>query len=418
MNELHNFTLLFLAMLVISTLMRVYLSQRQINHVKSHRAKVPESFTDKITLKDHQKAADYTISKVKFGRLPLFYDVILLLIWTLGGGLQWLDQNILSLGLNPVFTGIAVMLTFTLISSLLNLPFSIYNTFVLEEKFGFNRTTVKTFITDMLKGSLLGAVIGIPLLYVILWLMEQSGDQWWIYAWMVISGFSLFMMWVYPTWIAPIFNKFEPLEEGETLNRITSLLNRCGFNSNGIFVIDGSKRSSHGNAYFSGFGRNKRIVFFDTLLKMLSDDELEAVLAHELGHFKKKHIIKGMAISFATTLLGLALLAWLMKTEWFYTALGIQQASTYMALLLFTLVMPVFTFAFQPVFSIFSRKNEFEADAFAAEQTEAKYLIHALVGLYRENASTLTPDPMYSAFYDSHPPAPVRIAHLNAHAGA
>jgi STE24 endopeptidase len=228
------------------------------------------------------------------------------------------------------------------------------------------------------------------------------------------------MMWIYPTWIAPIFNKFEPLEEGETLNRITSLLQRCGFNSNGIFVIDGSKRSSHGNAYFSGFGRNKRIVFFDTLLKMLSDDELEAVLAHELGHFKKKHIIKGMAISFGTTLLALAILAWLMKAEWFYTSLGIiDQASIYkpyIALLLFTLVMPVFTFVFQPLFSIFSRKNEFEADAFAAEQTDAKYLIHALVGLYRENANTLTPDPMYSAFYDSHPPAPVRIAHLNAHA--
>ena len=224
------------------------------------------------------------------------------------------------------------------------------------------------------------------------------------------------MMWVYPTWIAPIFNKFEPLEEGETLNRITSLLTRCGFNSNGIFVIDGSKRSSHGNAYFSGFGRNKRIVFFDTLLKMLSDDELEAVLAHELGHFKKKHIIKGMLISFTTTLIALAILAWLMKAEWFYTALGVSNTSTYMALLLFALVMPVFTFAFQPLFSIFSRKNEFEADAFAAEQTDAKHLINALVGLYRENASTLTPDPLYSAFYDSHPPAPVRIAHLNAQA--
>jgi len=416
MNELHNFTLLFLVMLVISTLMRLYLSQRQVNHIEKHRAEVPESFADKITLEEHQKAADYTTAKVKFGRLPLFYEVILLLAWTLGGGLQWLDQNILALGLNPIVTGIIVILAFSVISAMLDLPFSIYSTFVIEEKFGFNRTTVKTFITDMIKGSLLGAIIGIPLLYVILWLMEQTGDQWWLYAWLVISGFSLFMMWVYPTWIAPIFNKFEPLEEGETLNRITSLLNRCGFNSNGIFVIDGSKRSSHGNAYFSGFGRNKRIVFFDTLLKMLSDDELEAVLAHELGHFKKKHIIKGMAISFATTLIALAILAWLMKTEWFYTALGISQASTYIALLLFTLVMPVFTFVLQPLFSVFSRKNEFEADAFAAEQTEAKYLIHALVGMYRENASTLTPDPIYSAFYDSHPPAPVRIAHLDAHA--
>lgn len=414
MNELHIFTLLFLAMLLISTVMRLYLSQRQINHVSQHRAKVPASFAENISLEDHQKAADYTTAKVKFGRLPLFYEVILLLIWTLGGGLQWLDQNILALDLNPIFTGISVILVFSFISSMLDLPFSLYSTFVIEEKFGFNRTTIKTFISDMLKGSLLGLAIGVPLLYVILWLMEQTGDQWWIYTWLVISGFSVFMMWVYPTWIAPIFNKFEPLEEGDTLKRITSLLERCGFNSNGIFVIDGSKRSSHGNAYFSGFGRNKRIVFFDTLLKMLSDDELEAVLAHELGHFKKKHIIKGILISFATTLIGLALLAWLMKADWFYTALGINQASTYMALLLFTLVMPVFTFVLQPLFSIFSRKNEFEADAFAAEQTDAKYLIQALVGLYRENASTLTPDPIYSAFYDSHPPAPVRIAHLNA----
>jgi len=416
MDQSHNFTLLFLAMLSVSTLMRLYLSQRQIDYVTKHRAKVPDSFADKISLEDHQKAADYTTAKVKFGHLPLVYEVALLLIWTLGGGLQWLDQTILALELSPILTGIAVILAFTFISAALDLPFSIYSTFVIEEKFGFNRTTIKTFITDMIKGSLLGMAIGIPLLYVILWLMQQTGDQWWIYTWLVISGFSLFMMWVYPTWIAPIFNKFEPLEKGETLDRITSLLTRCGFNSNGIFVIDGSKRSSHGNAYFSGFGRNKRIVFFDTLLKMLSDDELEAVLAHELGHFKKKHIIKGMAISFATTLLGLAVLAWLMKAEWFYTALGVPHASTYMALLLFTLVLPVFTFVFQPLFSIFSRKNEFEADAFAAEQTDAKHLIHALVGLYRENASTLTPDPVYSAFYDSHPPAPVRIARLNVHA--
>jgi len=418
MNEMHStpFLFLFLAMLLISTLMRLYLSHRQINHIAQHRSKVPESFAENISLEDHQKAADYTTTKVKFGRLPLFYEVILLLIWTLGGGLDWLDKNILVLELSPILTGIAVILVFSFISSMLDLPFSIYSTFVIEEKFGFNRTTVKTFIFDMVKGSLLGLIIGVPLLFVILWLMEQAGDPWWIYTWLVICGFSLFMMWIYPTWIAPIFNKFEALEEGKTLDRINSLLNRCGFNSNGIFVIDGSKRSSHGNAYFSGFGRNKRIVFFDTLLKMLSDDELEAVLAHELGHFKKKHIIKGMAISFATTLLALAVLAWLMKADWFYTSLGISHTSTYMALLLFTLIMPVFTFVFQPLFSIFSRKNEFEADAFAAEQTDAKYLIHALVGMYRENASTLTPDPLYSAFYDSHPPAPVRIAHLNAHA--
>jgi STE24 endopeptidase len=414
MNELHNFTLLFLAMLLISTLMRLYLSHRQISHVSQHRSKVPNSFADKITLQEHQKAADYTMAKVKFGRLPLFYEIALLLIWTLGGGLEWLDKNIIALGLSPAMTGIAVILSFALISALLDLPFSVYSTFVIEEKFGFNRTTIKTFIVDMIKGGALGLLLGVPLLYIVLWLMQQSGDQWWLYTWIVISGFSLFMMWVYPTWIAPIFNKFEPLEEGETLKRITGLLERCGFNSNGVFVIDGSRRSSHGNAYFSGFGRNKRIVFFDTLLKMLSDDELEAVLAHELGHFKKKHILKGILISFATTLAGLAMLAWLMKAPWFYISLGVSQPSTYMALLLFTLIMPVFTFAFQPLFSIFSRKNEFEADAFAAEQTDANYLIKALVDLYRENANTLTPDPLYSAFYDSHPPAPVRIAHLNA----
>ena len=416
MNDMHLFTQLFIIMLVISIAMRLYLSHRQITHVERYRASVPDEFADKISLEDHQKAADYTSAKVRFSRIPLFYESILLLVWTLGGGLEWLNNSVIGLGWSPIVTGIAVIISYVFISAVLDLPFSVYSTFVIEEKFGFNRTTVKTFIIDLFKGSMIGIVLGVPLLYVILWLMQQMGDLWWLYAWAVISGFSLFMMWVYPTWIAPIFNKFEPLEEGETLDRITGLLKRCGFNSNGIFVIDGSKRSSHGNAYFSGFGKNKRIVFFDTLLKMLNDDELEAVLAHELGHFKKKHIIKGMIISFSTTLAGLAILAWLMQTEWFFTSLGISQPSIHMALLLFTLVMPVFTFALQPLFSMFSRKNEFEADAFAAEQTDARHLVQALVGLYRENASTLTPDPLYSSFYDSHPPAPVRIAHLNSHA--
>jgi STE24 endopeptidase len=411
---MHDFTLLFLLMLSISIALRFWLSHRQIAHIEAHRAKVPDAFADKISLEDHQKAAAYTISKTRFGRLPLFYDAGILLLWTLGGGLQWLDQTINTYQLSPIFTGIAVMLAFTLLSSLLDLPFSIYSTFVIEEKFGFNRTTPKTFIIDMFKGAALGVVIGVPLLFVILWLMQQAGSMWWIYTWAVLTAFSLLMMWIYPTWIAPIFNKFEPLEEGDTLKRITSLLNRCGFSSNGVFVIDGSKRSSHGNAYFSGFGKNKRIVFFDTLLKMLDDDQLEAVLAHELGHFKKKHIVQGMLISFATTFIALAVLAWLMKNEWFYQALGVSTASTYMALLLFMLISPVFTFMLSPVMSMFSRKNEFEADAFAAEQTNANDLITALVGMYKENASTLTPDPLYSAFYDSHPPAPVRIAHLNA----
>ncbi len=411
---MHEFTLLFLLMLAISLGLRFWLSQRQINHVLAHQDEVPEAFAGKISLPEHQKAADYTITKTRFGRLPMLYDAGLLLLWTLGGGLDWLDQTVRALGYSEIVTGIIVLLGFALISSLLDLPFSIYSTFVIEEKFGFNRTTPKTFIIDMLKGAMLGFIIGAPLLYVILWLMQQMGDMWWIYTWIVLTAFSLLMMWIYPTWIAPLFNKFEPLEDGETLRRIKSLLERCGFSSNGVFVIDGSKRSSHGNAYFSGFGKNKRIVFYDTLLKMLDDDQLEAVLAHELGHFKKKHIVQGMLISFATTFIGLAILAWLMKNDWFYHALGVSTPSTYMALLLFMIVSPVFTFILSPLMSMFSRKNEFEADAFAAEQTDASNLITALVGLYRENASTLTPDPLYSAFYDSHPPAPVRIAHLNA----
>ncbi len=411
---MHEFTLLFLLMLAVSLTLRFWLSQRQINHVLAHQAEVPTAFAGKISLPEHQKAADYTITKTRFGRLPMLYDAGLLLLWTLGGGLDWLDQTVRALGYSEIVTGIIVLLGFALISSLLDLPFSIYSTFVIEEKFGFNRTTPKTFVIDMLKGAMLGFIIGAPLLYVILWLMQQMGDMWWIYTWIVLTAFSLLMMWIYPTWIAPLFNKFEPLEDGETLRRVKSLLERCGFSSNGVFVIDGSKRSSHGNAYFSGFGKNKRIVFYDTLLKMLDDDQLEAVLAHELGHFKKKHIVQGMLISFVTTFIGLAILAWLMKNDWFYHALGVSTPSTYMALLLFMIVSPVFTFILSPLMSMFSRKNEFEADAFAAEQTDASNLITALVGLYRENASTLTPDPLYSAFYDSHPPAPVRIAHLNA----
>ena len=305
-----------------------------------------------------------------------------------------------------------VMLSLMLLSSALELPFSLYSTFVIEERFGFNRTTAKTFVIDLFKGLLLVLALGAPLLWVVLWLMEKSGDLWWIYTWVVWTGFGLLIAWAYPSWIAPLFNKFTALEDGETLTRINNLLQRCGFSSKGVFVIDGSRRSSHGNAYFAGFGKNKRIVFFDTLLKSLNNDELEAVLAHELGHFKHKHIIKSMAISMVTSLAGLALLAWLMQQGWFYTSLGVSQTSNYMALLLFSITLPVFTFLLHPVMSLLSRKNEFEADRFAAQQSRAEYLIQALVTMYKENASTVTPDPLYSAFYDSHPPAPVRIAHL------
>ena len=409
---MHSFAVSFLAFFAISIVVKFWLAQRHLSHIQKNRAQVPDAFNEKISLEDHQKAADYTTAKVTFGRWPLLYDAAILLVLTFGGGLELLDQTARSYGLEPIYTGILVIFSLMIISALLDLPFTIYSTFIIEEKFGFNRTTVKTFITDMFKGALLAAILGLPLIWVVLWLMEQAGELWWIYTWAVWTSFSLFIAWAYPTWIAPIFNKFSPLEEGDTLNRIKSLLSRCGFNSDGIFVIDGSKRSSHGNAYFSGFGKNKRIVFYDTLLETLSDDELEAVLAHELGHFKRKHIVKGMAITIVATLLALAILAWLMKADWFYNALGISTPSTYMALLLFSLVAPVFTFLLSPLMSMFSRKNEFEADEFAAQQSEARFLIQALVNLYKENASTLTPDPMYSAFYDSHPPAPVRIAHL------
>lgn len=412
---MHSFGLAFLCFLALSFIIKLWLAHRHINHIAQHRNDVPAAFREKLSLADHQKAADYTTTKVKFGRWMMFYsDIILLLLWTFGGGLEWLDQYARNFGMQPIVTGMAVILGMMLLSSVLDLPFSIYSTFVIEQRFGFNRTSAKTFVIDIGKGILLALALGVPLIWVVLWLMQQAGSLWWLYTWMVWTGFGLFIAWAYPKWIAPIFNKFTPLEDGETLTRINNLLQRCGFNSNGVFVIDGSKRSSHGNAYFAGFGKNKRIVFFDTLLKSLNNDELEAVLAHELGHFKHKHIIKSMAISMITSLLGLWLLAWLMEQSWFYTALGVSQPSNYMALLLFSITLPVFTFLLHPLMSLLSRKNEFEADRFAAQQSNAQYLINALVNMYKENASTVTPDPLYSAFYDSHPPAPVRIAQLAA----
>lgn len=409
---MHPFAQVFLALLALSLATRFWLNLRQVAHVLRYRAEVPDAFREKISLEEHQKAADYTISKSRFNRWPMIYDALILLGWTFGGGLQWLDQAWTGMQYSPIITGIGVIFSLMLISALLDLPFSLYSTFVIEEKFGFNRTTVKTFIMDMFKGALLAVLLGLPLIWLVLWLMEISGEQWWLYTWVVWTAFSLFIAWAYPTWIAPLFNKFSPLEKGPTLERINNLLHRCGFASKGIFVIDGSKRSSHGNAYFAGFGKNKRIVFYDTLLESLDDDELEAVLAHELGHFKRKHILKSMLLTMVFSLVGLWVLAWLMQNEWFYQSLGVSTSSHYMALILFSLILPVFTFFLSPVMSLFSRKNEFEADEFAAQQTDAGNLIHALVKLYRENASTLTPDPVYSSFYDSHPPAPVRINHL------
>lgn len=409
---MQTFTYVFLAFLLVSTLIQLYLSLRQKQHVSAHRSAVPAAFADKISLAEHQKAADYTLAKGGFGRIDLLVGLVILLLWTLGGGLNWLDGVWRSFGWSDLYTGAAVIISMMLIGSLLDLPASLYRTFVLEERFGFNKMTPVTFAVDLVKGSALMLVIGIPLVMLILWLMESAGTYWWLYAWVSLTAFSLLMTWAYPKFIAPIFNKFSPLEEGEVAERIRALLERTGFNSKGVFVMDGSRRSAHGNAYFTGFGKNKRIVFFDTLLKHLTPAQVEAVLAHELGHFKRKHIVKGMVLSMAISLTGFAMLAWLMQQAWFYTSLGVSQQSTYMALLLFMLVSPVFTFFIGPIMAWWSRKHEFEADDFAAKQSSSAELIAALVGLYRENANTLTPDPLYSAFYDSHPPAAIRIAHL------
>ena len=409
---MQTFTYIFLGFLLASTLVQLYLSLRQKAYVSQHRAAVPAPFADKITLAEHQKAADYTLAKGGLGRLESGISLVLLLLWTLGGGLNWLDQFWRGFGWGELLTGAAVIMSFSMMGSLLDIPASLYRTFILEQRFGFNNMTAQTFVTDLLKGTALALVIGIPLVMLMLWLMASAGQYWWLYAWASLTAFSLLMTWAYPQFIAPLFNQFTALEDGEVAERITALLTRTGFNSNGVFVMDGSKRSAHGNAYFTGFGKNKRIVFFDTLLKHLTPAQVEAVLAHELGHFKRKHIIKGMVVSISFTLAGFGVLAWLMQQEWFYTSLGVQQPSTYMALLLFVLMSPAFTFFISPLMARWSRQHEFEADDFAAEKSSSAELIAALVGLYKENASTLTPDPLYSAFYDSHPPAMVRIAHL------
>jgi len=325
---MHTFTLIFILFLLITSGVQLWLSLRQAKHVAAHRAKVPDEFADKITLEDHQKAADYTHTKGSFGRINLVIGAVVLLLWTLGGGLEWLDNLVRSYDLGPLTTGVAVLIGFSIISSIIDIPASLYSTFVIEEKFGFNKLTLKVFFMDILKGALLSIVIGIPLILLVLWLMESAGDLWWLYAWIALTLFSIVMLRAYPKLISPIFNKFEPLEEGEVLDRVKNLLSKTGFNSDGVFVMDGSKRSSHGNAYFTGFGKTKRIVFFDTLLKGLTPTQVEAVLAHELGHFKHKHVFKGMLVSMTMTLVGFAVLAWLMKQEWFYPALGVQQSST------------------------------------------------------------------------------------------
>ncbi|PPC96004.1 MAG: peptidase M48 [Methylotenera sp.] len=409
-------TITFITLLFATTLVRVWLGNRHIAHVQSHRNQVPNAFSENIALEAHQKAADYTTDKTKLALTEASMQAILLAVLTIGGGLQWIDEVWRNLIIDhEIARGALVIVSAMLVSSVIDLPFEYYKTFVVDEKFGFNKMTPAMFFSDLIKQSVVGIILGAPVLFAALWLMQGAGQYWWLYLWVIWSVFNLLMLAIYPTFIAPFFNKFTPLEDQNLKQRIETLLTKCGFKSQGLFVMDGSARSSHGNAYFTGFGASKRVVFFDTLLDRLNPDEIEAVLAHELGHFKHHHVIKRIAMMFFVSFLGLALLGWLMNQPWFYSGLGVSQMSNYMALVLFLLVSPVFLFILRPIMASYSRKNEFEADSYAAKHADAKYLIEALVKLYRDNASTLTPDPLHSAFYDSHPPASIRISKLAAY---
>ena len=407
-----QFSFIFITALALTSLLRLWLASRHISHVAAHRDQVPETFRAKVSLAEHQKAADYTCAKTRFSMFGILSDAALLLAFTLAGGIQFIAGLSNSCSESPLAQGMLTIVLVMLLSSLLELPFSLYRTFIIEARFGFNKMTLRLYLIDALKSLLLGAVLGLPLLLCVLWLMGRMGGYWWLYVWLAWMVFNLLILFIYPTFIAPLFNKFTPLQDGAMKARISALLGKCGFTVQGLFVMDGSKRSSHGNAYFTGFGKNKRIVFFDTLLERLSGNEIEAVLAHELGHFKRHHVPKRIAATFAMSLGFLWLLGQLMQTDWFYNGLGVNTPSTAIALLLFFMILPLFSFLFQPLLSANSRKHEFEADAYAALKTDASDLINALVKLYQDNAATLTPDPLYSSFYDSHPPASARIAHL------
>jgi len=415
-----GFSVLFVFFFVLTLVLRYWLANRHIRHVLRHRGQVPAEFAARIPLAAHQKAADYTVARTRFGLFHALWSGLVLVGFTLLGGLQALSGAVLHFTGPGMAHQVGLVVAFAVVSGVLDLPFDYYRQFVIEERFGFNKMKVGLWLSDMVKSSAIGAVIGLPLIWVVLTLMDRTGDLWWFYAWLVWSGFQLLMMVLFPTVIAPLFNKFSPLSDDGLKARIEGLMARTGFASKGLFVMDGSKRSSHGNAYFSGFGANKRIVFFDTLIERLAPQEVEAVLAHELGHFKLKHIVKRIAVMFALSLVFLALLGWLKNQVWFYTGLGVipdvstllGQSNDAMALLLFMLVLPVFLFPFAPLSSLTSRKHEFEADAFAARHSDARDLVSALVKMYEDNASTLTPDPLHSAFYDSHPPAWVRVQHL------
>ena len=412
--EFNFFTFIFLFAILTSVIALLWLNFRQGRAIKISFNEVPEGFKETITLEDHQKAGRYTQAKLLANHFEIIFSTIVLLIWTLGGAMNWLDVFWHEKISDPIWLGTVFILSIMLIASFIDLPFSIYRNFILEERFGFNRMTIKTFTSDLIKELILTLALGMPLIYAILYLMNMSaiGDYWWIYVWAILSLFTIIMMWIYPTFIAPIFNKFKPLENNSLRNRIDSLLERTGFGSDGIFIMDGSKRSSHGNAYFTGIGRNKRIVFFDTLLKGMEDEEIEAILAHELGHFHHKHVRQRIVSSFIFSLASLALLGYLIKQGWFFHGLGISEPSSHTALVLFSLTLPVFSFFITPISNLISRKHEFQADAFAASHTDANDLISSLTKLYRENSSTLSPDKYYSAFHDSHPSAILRIARL------
>ncbi len=418
-----SMTIAFATALVAGLLLKFWLATRQIRHVAQHRAQVPADFASRITLEAHQKAADYTLAKTRFGMLELAWGAASVLVWTLLGGLSWLNQFLLQWMQPGLVQQVALLVAFGVLGALVDLPFTLYKTFVIEQRFGFNKITPKLWLQDMLKSLVVGAVLGLPLASLILWMMGATGAYWWLWTWCVWMGFNLLMLLLYPTLIAPWFNKFKPLDNPELKDRVTQLMARCGFQSKGFYVMDGSKRSAHANAYFTGFGASKRVVFYDTLLEQLSPGEVDAVLAHELGHFKHRHILKRIVSMFAISLVGFALLGWLSGQTWFYIGLGVipnfRGANDALALILFMMVLPLFSTFIEPVMAQFSRKHEFEADAYAVAQTSGVDLSSALLKLYKDNASTLTPDPVYVKFYYSHPPAGERLSrmqgsHVNA----
>lgn len=409
-------TMAFALALVAGLAVKFWLASRQVRHVARHRHAVPAAFEQAITLAAHQKAADYTVAKTRFGLLEMAWTAALLLAWTLFGGLDLLNRLLLDALGGGMWQQLGLLVAFALIGGLAELPFTLWQTFRLEERFGFNKMTWRLWLTDAVKGLLLGALIGLPIAALILWLMGAAGKLWWLWAWVAWMGLNLLLMLVYPTFIAPIFNKFKPLDDAALKERVNALMQRCGFAAKGLFVMDGSTRSAHANAYFTGFGASKRVVFYDTLLRQLNAGEVEAVLAHELGHFRHRHVMKRMAAMFALSLAGFALLGWLSAHTWFYTGLGVQPnlaaPNDALAILLFMLVMPVFGFFVAPLPVLISRKHEFEADAYAIAQTNGADLSAALLKLYQDNASTLTPDPVFVKFYYSHPPASERLARM------